>query len=282
MRAALELLHRLLVDVRGAIHRKLLDAGGQRNWAGDTGARALGGLDDLQGGLIDDAIVVALKFDADALTFHDSIKNEGLSTGGSLRRGLDDFGKHGCRHLFEMGRSDRCTGTALGEGANIGHITEESFKRNFRGDNASARLVFHTVDTAATTIDVTDKITLEFFWRGHFYTHDRLEKARTRLLHRILKRENTGHLKGEFGGIDFVERTIDDADDHVDDREASDDTIVRTVENTLGPRLDKFFRDRTANNVVNDFDPLTFSVRLHPHPDLALFTFPTSPTHKFP
>ena len=68
--ARLELLHRLLVDVRRAVDGKLLDAGGQRDGAGDAGAGALGGLDDFQGRLVDDAIVVALEFDANALAFH--------------------------------------------------------------------------------------------------------------------------------------------------------------------------------------------------------------------
>ena len=66
---------------------------GQRNRAGDAGAGALGGLDDLRGGLIDDAIVEALEFDANALAFHGDTKNEGLGAGRALGVGLDDLGE---------------------------------------------------------------------------------------------------------------------------------------------------------------------------------------------
>jgi hypothetical protein len=73
----LKLLDGLLVDVRGAVDGQLHNAGGQRNRAGNAGAGALGGFDDFERGLVDDAIVVALEFDANALAFHGGIKNEG-------------------------------------------------------------------------------------------------------------------------------------------------------------------------------------------------------------
>jgi hypothetical protein len=42
-----------------------------------TSAGALGGFHDFHSGLIDYSIIVALKFDANALAFHGDIKNEG-------------------------------------------------------------------------------------------------------------------------------------------------------------------------------------------------------------
>src|SRR4051812_17896732 len=78
VRAGLELLHRLLVDVRGAVDRELHDVRGQRDRAGNAGAGALGGFDDFEGRLVDDAIVVALEFDANALAFHGRYKERGL------------------------------------------------------------------------------------------------------------------------------------------------------------------------------------------------------------
>ena len=44
--------------------------GRQRDGAGNPGTGTLGGLDDVLGGLIDDAIIEALELDADALAFH--------------------------------------------------------------------------------------------------------------------------------------------------------------------------------------------------------------------
>src|SRR6187549_2834063 len=48
VRADLELLARLLVDVRRAQHRVALDAGGQRDRTRDAGARAAGAVGDVR------------------------------------------------------------------------------------------------------------------------------------------------------------------------------------------------------------------------------------------
>ena len=65
MRADLELVHGLLVDVRGTVDREALDRGRERNGAGDAGAGALGGIDDLISGLVDHAVVETFELDAD-------------------------------------------------------------------------------------------------------------------------------------------------------------------------------------------------------------------------
>ena len=68
--ADLELFHRLLVDVHGAVHAELLDAGRERDRAGHLGAGALGGLDNLRGRAVDGAVIEGAQADADLLVFH--------------------------------------------------------------------------------------------------------------------------------------------------------------------------------------------------------------------
>ena len=113
VRARLELLHGLFIHVRGTVDRKFFDAGGQRDGTGNTGAGALGGFDDFQGGLIDHAIVEALEFDANTLAFHGGDKERGLSAGWGFGRGLDNLGENRVGHLLEVGRSDRGAGSTL-------------------------------------------------------------------------------------------------------------------------------------------------------------------------
>ncbi|CAA6605116.1 hypothetical protein MTBLM1_40320 [Rhodospirillaceae bacterium LM-1] len=71
VRTDFELLARLLVNVRAAVHRKLLDAGGQRDRPANLGASPLGGIDDLARGLVQHAMIKRLQADADVLAFHD-------------------------------------------------------------------------------------------------------------------------------------------------------------------------------------------------------------------
>src|ERR1051325_10587795 len=63
----LELLARLLVDVRRAVDRESLDARRQRDRAGDPPAGTLHGLDDLLHGLVEQSVIVRLEANADLL-----------------------------------------------------------------------------------------------------------------------------------------------------------------------------------------------------------------------
>src|SRR5215212_3855044 len=64
VRADLELLARLLVDVRRPQHRPLVFRGRQRNRPRQTRARALRGVDDFAGRLVEHAVVVRLEADS--------------------------------------------------------------------------------------------------------------------------------------------------------------------------------------------------------------------------
>src|SRR5262252_4395389 len=67
VRADLELLPRLLVDVRRTQHRPLVLRRGQRNRARQPRAGALRGVDDLTGRLVEHPVVVRLQPDANLL-----------------------------------------------------------------------------------------------------------------------------------------------------------------------------------------------------------------------
>src|SRR5690606_27661302 len=66
----LELLARLLVDVRRAVDGEFVDAGRQRDRPADLCTRTLGGVDDLAGRVVQHAMVKRLEADADVLTVH--------------------------------------------------------------------------------------------------------------------------------------------------------------------------------------------------------------------
>ena len=70
VRADLELLARLLVDVRGAVHREALDVGRKRNRPGDPSAGAADGVDDLACGLIEHPVIERFEADPYVLCVH--------------------------------------------------------------------------------------------------------------------------------------------------------------------------------------------------------------------
>src|SRR4051812_16503493 len=70
VRADLELVARRLVDVRRTQDVEALHARRQGHRALDDGAGALGGIDDLGGGLVDQLVIEGLEADADLLLCH--------------------------------------------------------------------------------------------------------------------------------------------------------------------------------------------------------------------
>src|SRR5579883_561587 len=70
VRTHFELLTRVFIDERPAQHGELLNARGQRHGAGHGGAGALGGLHDLLGRLVEDAVVERFEADANRLSWH--------------------------------------------------------------------------------------------------------------------------------------------------------------------------------------------------------------------
>src|SRR5439155_23723313 len=73
VRPDLELLARLLVQVRRAQHGELVDPRRQRDRAHHLRAGALRGLDDLSGRLVEELVVVGLQPDPDLLGRHQSL-----------------------------------------------------------------------------------------------------------------------------------------------------------------------------------------------------------------
>src|SRR5882757_8359114 len=70
----LELLARLLVDMRRTQHGELLDLGRQRDRAAHARAGTLGRADDLAGRLVEHAVIEGLEPDANILVVHDLLR----------------------------------------------------------------------------------------------------------------------------------------------------------------------------------------------------------------
>src|ERR1041384_2247527 len=70
VRADFELLARLLVDVRRTVDGELIDARRQRDRPAHGGARSLGRVHDLAGGMVQHAVIEGFEPDADVLTIH--------------------------------------------------------------------------------------------------------------------------------------------------------------------------------------------------------------------
>ena len=109
MGAKLEVLHRLLVDVGSADNAEASKVRGKRNRTLDSGAGALGGLDDFLGRLVDDAVIVGAKPNANFKSCHVSFLNPPKNRSSAKRpqpqAGLKDTRRIKFQNLF-VGNKD--------------------------------------------------------------------------------------------------------------------------------------------------------------------------------
>ena len=68
MGANFKLFHRFFINMRGTVDRKLFDLCRQRNWPGHSCAGALGRIHNLDGGLIEHAMIERLQANPNALS----------------------------------------------------------------------------------------------------------------------------------------------------------------------------------------------------------------------
>src|SRR6478752_1870281 len=111
MRAHLELLAALLVDVWGPVDRKLLDASRKRNGAPDACAGALRRRHDLARRSVENAVIERLQANADILAVHSTLSLCLLLTRPCSRHGL--FSSLKADHRFQRSRGTSETGIPI-------------------------------------------------------------------------------------------------------------------------------------------------------------------------
>src|SRR5262249_42327243 len=128
--ADLELLARLLVDVRRAVHREALDVSGERNRAGDPPARPAHGLDDLADRLVEQPVIVRLQTDADLVVHAALFEDLGDDAGADGAPALADRETQALVHRDRRDEVDLQLDVvarhhhlrALGQRADAGHV----------------------------------------------------------------------------------------------------------------------------------------------------------------
>src|SRR5690606_3537196 len=101
----LELLPRLLVDVRAAVHGELLDTRRQRNGPPNKCACAARGIRNFPGRLIEHAVIEGLEANADILSFHVQLPMR--KSQGPPRKAVQKTRDRPARRLFGCGAAPR-------------------------------------------------------------------------------------------------------------------------------------------------------------------------------
>src|SRR5271154_6651172 len=311
--ALLESFLRFFVRVRRALHGEALDAGRQRDGAGDAGAGAFDGVRDFARGLVYDAMVIGLQSDSYSLCSHRKnnfivmvvlnffrlnfqsgreIYQLRLLTQSIFETKLrpcrwflgsrvHDRGQHAVRNLRERQRFHGIRCAAFRQRTDRRCVTEHFREWHLCVQDGLAVLRLDAVDDAATTVDVTEQIALIFIGRGAFDFHDRFEQNRTGLFEGVFERENSSHAEREFVRVNFVERAVNDFDFDVNDLIAGINTAFYGFLDAADDRRNIFLRNRAADNLVKDLDALAFFIRLDGDAGVAVLTFAAGLTDEF-
>src|SRR5690625_757587 len=172
---------------------------------------------------------------------------------------------------------------ALGRGAQISGVTEHFGQRHFSvHDFTHTDTVFHPVNDAAATVEVTHHITHVFLGSDHFHLHHRLKQYCPALLRQFLGCHGRGNFKGHLVRVNIVERTIVQSGLQSQQRITRQNTILHLLGNTFFSRWNVLFWYSAANDFVDVFQAVGILVltRSKANPNVTVLTATTGLTHK--
>ena len=146
----------------------------------------------------------------------------------------------------------RVVAAALGLRAEVGRVTEHFRQRDESGDIFHAVSGLHTLDLATAGVEVADDVAHVLFRYNDDNLHQRFHNDGVRLSEGFLDRHRAGDLEGHFRGVDFVVRAVVQLDLDVDNRVTGEDTGLEGALDTGVNRGDIFFRDRAADDRVDE------------------------------
>src|SRR5436190_2434390 len=243
VRAELELLARLLVDVRRAEHRPLVLLGRQRNRAREARAGAPRRVHDFRRRLVQHPAVVGLQADADLVA----------KRAGHLRLPLnssDNFLAHVIRRLLVSIEVHRIRGAPLRARTEVGRVAEHLRERHAGVDDLRAAAVFLRLDLAAPARQVAHDVAHVFLRHDHLDPHHGLEQHRLGLLGGVLERHRPGDLEGHFRRVDVVVRAVVQLDADVVHRVAREHAARERLLDPFVDRLDELLRNRALRGLV--------------------------------
>src|SRR6202035_2949083 len=100
----------------------------------------------------------------------------------------------------------------------------------------------------------------------------RLEQRGTRLAAAILERHGPGNLEGDFRGVDFVIRTIDQGDFNVLDFVTGKNPGLQGFFDALLDRANEFLRNGSALNAVFEHETDAGAARLNGNHAVTILT----------
>src|SRR5262249_10159418 len=177
----------------------------------------------------------------------------------------DDFLRQLVGNVVVVGGLHRIARPALRFGSEIGGITEHFGERHLGLDDDVVATRFAAGNAAAPRAEVAHQVTGLLIRRVNFHVHDGLKQRRTRLLHSFLERQRAGNLERNVRRIHVVVFAVVQNGAKIRYWKPCEIAARGRVANTLFDRRNPVFRNRSAENIVDELDALAALDRLELH-----------------
>src|SRR6267143_44921 len=209
-----------------------------------------------------------------------------LAGTGARRRLASDF-RHdlfGDRHwnFFVPRELHRGRRPSLRHRAEVRHVAEHLSEGHVRTDDLGGAARLHRDDAAAATVQIAHDGAHVLLRRHDLDVHHGLEERRLGLAARLLETQGRGDLERHLRGIHLVVGAVGEPNLDVDHRVAGQDTRLERLADALLDRRDVFPRNRAADDLVLELEPLTGLIRLDLEIDVAVLAAAARLAHVAP
>ena len=172
-----------------------------------------------------------------------------------------------------MRKFHRVAGAPLRHRREAGGITQHLRERHLRLDHHTRATRLASADPSAPRTQVPHDVPRILVRRVNLDVHHRLEQRWLRLLHRFLERQRAGDFERHVGAVHVVIFAVVKRGPEIHDGKASEKSAFGRSANALLHRRNPVFRNRSAENVIHEFDARAARRRFHAdaaHAELAV------------
>src|SRR5512140_3850050 len=182
----------------------------------------------------------------------------------------DDFLADGLRRGLVMVELHGVGGAPLGLRPQVGRVAEHLRERHVRSDHLRVPPGVDPLDSPPPGAQVPDDVPREILGADDLDPHDRLEQDGPGALACRLERHRPRDLEGHLRGVDLVIRTLDQAYRDVDHGISGDDAPLGRLHDPLLDGRHIHPRNRAADDLVDELEPLPLLRRLDGDPDVTV------------
>ena len=177
--------------------------------------------------------------------------------------------------------SIRIGSPTLGKRKQVCCVPEHFFQRDFAAHRRAGGRIFHSLNDATASVEITDDITHVILRRYRLDLHDRLEKNRCSFRGTLFESHRAGDLERNLTRVDIMMRTVVQRHLYIDHRVPGNYAIRHLLLDAFIHGIDVLARHHSANDGVVELVASSRLSWLDTQPNVAILPTPAGLADKF-